>query len=88
MTSLRVRLVESPKIAQEGQGPSYAEVSQFSRICHAGVARARKKMKVRLLYAFRSGIFPPPLGEGYSSVKVTEVLVVPFRGLNFWIGTA
>ena len=34
MNSLRVRLVER-KIAQEGQGPSYAEVFQFSRICHA-----------------------------------------------------
>ena len=27
------------------------------------VARARKKMKVRLLYSFRSGISPPPPGE-------------------------
>ena len=26
-------------------------------------------------------------GGGYSPVKVTGVLVVPFRGLNLWIGT-
>ena len=29
----------------------------------------------------------PPRG-GYSPIKVTGVLVVPFRGLNLWIGTA
>ena len=27
-------------------------------------------------------------GEGYSPIKVTGVLVVPFRGLILWIGTA
>ena len=27
-------------------------------------------------------------GGGYSPIKVTEVLVVPFRGLNLWIGIA
>ena len=27
-------------------------------------------------------------GGGYSPIKVTGVLVVPFRGLNLWIGTA
>ena len=26
--------------------------------------------------------------RGYSPVKVTGVLVVPFRGSNLWIGTA
>ena len=26
-------------------------------------------------------------GGGYSPIKVTGVLVVPFRGLNLWIGT-
>ena len=25
---------------------------------------------------------------GYSPIKVTGVLVVPFRGLNLWIGNA
>ena len=25
-------------------------------------------------------------GGGYSPIKVTGVLVVPFRGLNLWIG--
>ena len=27
-------------------------------------------------------------GGDYSPIKVTGVLVVPFGGLNFWIGTA
>ena len=27
-------------------------------------------------------------GGGYSPIKVTGVLVVPFRGLNLWIGTS
>ena len=26
--------------------------------------------------------------RGYSPIEVTGVLVVPFRGLNLWIGTA
>ena len=26
--------------------------------------------------------------RGYSPLKVTRVLFVPFRGLNFWIGSA
>ena len=26
--------------------------------------------------------------RGYSPLKVTKVLFVPFRGLNFWIGSA
>ena len=30
----------------------------------------------------------PGWGRGYSPIKVTGVLVVPFRGLNLWIGTA
>ena len=34
------------------------------------------------------GPLPPPRGGGYSPIKVTEVLVVPFRGLNLWIGIA
>ena len=29
-----------------------------------------------------------PGGGGYSPIKVLGVLVVPFRGLNLWIGTA
>ena len=41
----------------------------------------------------RSDLSLPPgggggVGERYSSIKVTGVLVVPFRGLNLWIGTA
>ena len=28
-----------------------------------------------------------PGGEGYSFIKVTGVLVVPFRDLKLWIGT-
>ena len=30
----------------------------------------------------------PVQGEGYSPIKVTGALVVPFMGLNLWIGTA
>ena len=26
-------------------------------------------------------------GGGYSPIKATGLLVVPFRGLNLWIGT-
>ena len=29
-----------------------------------------------------------PGGGGYPPIKVTAVLVVPFRGLNLWIGSA
>ena len=66
MTSLRVRLVESPKIAQEGQGPGKDHrmlrfPSSVEYVMHG--SSDAKKMKVRLLYAFRSGIFPLPLGE-------------------------
>ena len=32
-------------------------------------------------------MYIPPEG-GYSPIKVMGVLVVPFRGLNLWIGTA
>ena len=32
--------------------------------------------------------FNIPGGGGYSPIKVTGLLVVPFRGLNLWIGNA
>ena len=92
MTSLRVRLVESPKIAQEGQGPGKDHrmlrfPSSVEYVMH-GSSDAKKKGKFVCFMRLDLGSSPFPWGRRYSSVKVTGVLVVPFRGLDFWIGTA
>ena len=67
MTSLRVRLVESPKIAQEGQGPGKDHrmlrfPSSVEYVMH-GSSEAKKNESSFALCVYIWDL-SPPLGEG------------------------
>ena len=53
-----------------------------------GIVKKRESPDCRSPEVGISVIMPKSRGTGYSPIKVREMLVVPFRGLNLWIGTA
>ena len=53
-----------------------------------GIVKKRETPDFRSPEVGISVIMSKSRGTGYSPIKVKEMLVVPFRGLNLWIATA